>query len=436
MTPEPGSATPAGGQELSDLSALKALAQPRRQQILQHLTLHGPATSAMLARDLGLNTGATSYHLRELARYGFAEESSTQGRSVGGRERWWRAVPGDRRFPPRSRQNPETRLVMDELNHLSYAADLELFEQLQRQGQDLGEWADAYPYSRGTIRLTLPELRTFFEEFIALLNRYKRPDSETPDGARTVLTRLLAFPAPTRADGTRAGGASAHQASAHRAPAGDATAHQAPAHRAPAGDATVHQVPVGDASVRPASVRQVTVGDTQAHHAPARQVPVGDAPVHHAPADNAPVHRAPARQVPVGDAPVHRASAGHAPVHHAPAHRAPADDAQARHAPVHRASAGHAPVHHAPGHRAPADDAQAHHAPEHRASADDAPARHAPADDAQAHHAPVHHAPADDAHACQASAGDGPAHRAPADKSQVPAEGIPASRTTTETDTP
>ncbi|MFD0066809.1 hypothetical protein [Streptomyces sp. NPDC056690] len=390
MTPEPGSATPAGGQELSDLSALKALAQPRRQQILQHLTLHGPATSAMLARDLGLNTGATSYHLRELARYGFAEESSTQGRSVGGRERWWRAVPGDRRFPPRSRQNPETRLVMDELNHLSYAADLEVFEQLQRQGQDLGEWADAYPYSRGTIRLTLPELRTFFEEFIALLNRYKRPDSETPDGARTVLTRLLAFPAPTRADGTRAGGASAHQASAHRAPAGDATAHQAP---------------VGDASVRPASVRQVTVGDAQARHAPARQVPVGDAPVHHAPADNAPVHRAPA-----DDAQVHRAPARQVPVGDASVHRAPADDVQAHRAPAD-----------APAHRAPADDVQAHRAPAHRASAGDAPARHAPADDA---------------HACQASAGDGPAHRAPADKSQAPAEGIPASRTTTETDTP
>jgi hypothetical protein len=221
MTPEPGSAAPAGGQELSDLSALKALAQPRRQQILQHLTLHGPATSAMLARGLGLNTGATSYHLRELARYGCTEESSPQDQSVGGRERWWRAVPGDRRFPPRSRQNPETRLVMDELNHLSYAADLELFERLQRQGQDLGEWAGAFPYSRGTIRLTLPELRAFFEEFIALLNRYKRPDGETPDGARTVLTRLLAFPAPARpdddADDARPNDA---QATARRAPAG------------------------------------------------------------------------------------------------------------------------------------------------------------------------------------------------------------------------
>jgi hypothetical protein len=182
--------------ELSDLAALKALAQPRRQRMLQHLTVHGPATSATLARALGLNTGATSYHLRELARYGFVEETGAEGQ---GRERWWRAVPGDRRFPPRSRQSPEMRLVMDELNHHAYAADLELFEQMQLQRDTSDDpWADAFPYSRGTIRLTLPELQEFFEEYIALLNRYKRPETDTPDDARTVLTRFLAF--PTQAD--------------------------------------------------------------------------------------------------------------------------------------------------------------------------------------------------------------------------------------------
>ncbi|MGW6061574.1 ArsR/SmtB family transcription factor [Streptomyces sp. NPDC055189] len=197
MAKEPGT-TDGAPEELSDLRVLKALAQPRRQQMLQHLTAHGPATSATLARALGLNTGATSYHLRELARYGFVEETGDAGH---GRERWWRAIPGDRRFPPRSKQNAETRLVMDELNHLSYAADLELFEQLQREGgAGLGEWADAFAYSRGTIRLTLPELREFFEEYIALLNRYKRPDAQTPADARTVLTRLLAFPAPEPTD--------------------------------------------------------------------------------------------------------------------------------------------------------------------------------------------------------------------------------------------
>jgi hypothetical protein len=202
--------TPRAPTELSDLATLKALAQPRRQRMLQHLTVHGPATSATLARALGLNTGATSYHLRELARYGFVEEADQPAEAGGhGRERWWRAVPGDRRFPPRSRQSPEMRLVMDELNHHAYAADLELFEQMQLQtGAGAGKagaadpWVDAFPYSRGSIQLTLPELRAFFEEYIALLNRYKRPEADTPPGARTVFTRFLAFPAPDAAADT------------------------------------------------------------------------------------------------------------------------------------------------------------------------------------------------------------------------------------------
>ncbi|MFE9867642.1 ArsR/SmtB family transcription factor [Streptomyces sp. NPDC005506] len=188
-----------GGTEVTELAALKVLAQPRRRQILERLTLHGPAISAILARALALNTGATSYHLRELARYGFVEDAAAEERGRR-RARWWRAVPGDRRFPPRSRQSPEVRLVMDELNRHAYAADLALFERLQRDsgesGGELGEWADAFPYSRGSIRLTLPELRAFFEEFIALMNRSKRPDADIPPGARTVHTRLLVFPAP------------------------------------------------------------------------------------------------------------------------------------------------------------------------------------------------------------------------------------------------
>ncbi|MEU9204606.1 helix-turn-helix domain-containing protein [Streptomyces sp. NPDC048332] len=190
-----------GGTEITELAALKALAQPRRQQILQHLTLHGPATSAILARALGLNTGATSYHLRELARYGFVADTVPQAPG-GGRARWWRAVPGDRRFPPPSRRTPGMRLVMDELNRHAYAADLALFERLQRErgaagdGAGPDEWADAHAYSRGSLRLTLPELQEFFEAYIALMNRYKRPESETPPGVRTVHTRLLAFPGP------------------------------------------------------------------------------------------------------------------------------------------------------------------------------------------------------------------------------------------------
>ncbi|MFJ2402270.1 ArsR/SmtB family transcription factor [Streptomyces xanthochromogenes] len=174
--------------EVVELAALKALAQPRRQQILQELALGGPATAAILARSLHLNTGATSYHLRELARYGFVED--TEGQRPR-RERWWRAVPADRRFPPRSRQTPEMRLVMDELNHHAYAADVELFERLQRAST-----TDDFVYSRSEITLTEAELGAFFEEYIGLLNRYKRSPDQIPPDARTVHTRLMAFPAP------------------------------------------------------------------------------------------------------------------------------------------------------------------------------------------------------------------------------------------------
>jgi DNA-binding transcriptional ArsR family regulator len=179
--------------EINDLEVLKALAHPRRQRILHHLGLHGPATSASLARALGLNTGATSYHLRELAKHGFVEETPERAH---GRERWWRAPVRDLRIPPRSRQSEPMRVVIDEMVRLELADDLEQFVQFQGQRDGMGKWTDAFPHSRGSIRLTRSELRTFFNDYIALLNRYKRSDEETPAGARTVFTRFFAFPAP------------------------------------------------------------------------------------------------------------------------------------------------------------------------------------------------------------------------------------------------
>jgi DNA-binding transcriptional ArsR family regulator len=179
--------------EIVDLEAVKALAHPRRQRMLQHLGLHGPETSATLARALGLNTGSTSYHLRELAKFGFVEEMTGQGT---GRERWWRAPVRDLRIPPRSRQSEQMRAVLDELAVADLADDFEQFLAFQARRDGLGDWADAFASSRGSIRLTLDEFRNFFEEYIGLLNRYKRSDDEAPSGVRTVLTRFFAFPAP------------------------------------------------------------------------------------------------------------------------------------------------------------------------------------------------------------------------------------------------
>jgi hypothetical protein len=184
----------AGGpppRELNDLAALKVLAHPRRGRIMRHLAAHGPATSAGLARALALNTGATSYHLRELARHGFVEEID----SPHGRERWWQAVRQDLRFPPRAAQSPEIRSAVDEMTRQAFAADLADFVRHQDATGADDPWADT-PYSRGTIHVTTEELRAFFEEFIALVKRYKRPDGAAAPDVRTVQTRFLAFPSP------------------------------------------------------------------------------------------------------------------------------------------------------------------------------------------------------------------------------------------------
>lgn len=177
--------------EVTDLAALKALAHPRRQRILEQLGRHGPATSATLAQALGLNTGATSYHLRELARHGFIEEVPERAH---GRERWWRAAHRDIRFPLRSERDEHIQRAMDRLDEIALERDLAEFRRAQEELDESDPWSNAFPYSHGMIRVTLGELRSFFEDYIALLQRYDRPADEALDDSRVVFTRFLAFP--------------------------------------------------------------------------------------------------------------------------------------------------------------------------------------------------------------------------------------------------
>src|SRR5699024_3481266 len=75
--------------QVPDVTQLKALARPVRLRIRGLLRTLGPATASQIARRLGVNSGATSYHLRQLAEHGFIEEAPDLGTR---RERWWRAV--------------------------------------------------------------------------------------------------------------------------------------------------------------------------------------------------------------------------------------------------------------------------------------------------------------------------------------------------------
>ncbi|MEU9118372.1 helix-turn-helix domain-containing protein [Streptomyces sp. NPDC048506] len=190
MPPEP--------QEITDVEALRVLAHPMRQKIEQCLR-KGPVNSAALARELGESTGLTSYHLRQMAKHGFIEEAPELAK---GRERWWRAVPGDRRFPPYSRQTPQMREALTEMHRLNFAELVEAVQRFEGARDDLGVWADAALFSRSTLRVDPDRLREFFEEYIALLHRYSGTQEDAAPDARTVLVRLIGLPEIERAERT------------------------------------------------------------------------------------------------------------------------------------------------------------------------------------------------------------------------------------------
>ncbi|ADB33566.1 putative transcriptional regulator, ArsR family [Kribbella flavida DSM 17836] len=138
--------------EVADLGAAKALANPLRQRILRELDILGEATSTVLAKRLGVTSGGTSYNLRILAEHRFVEDIPERAH---GRERWWRLIRRDLRFPRRSEQDPAPQQAIDELNDVWLTEDLRTFAEFLRLRPELGAWSDALPYSRGSIRASL-----------------------------------------------------------------------------------------------------------------------------------------------------------------------------------------------------------------------------------------------------------------------------------------
>ncbi|GLW98559.1 helix-turn-helix domain-containing protein [Microtetraspora sp. NBRC 16547] len=178
--------------QLSDPEALKALAHPLRQRLLTHLQRYGPATSATLAAEFDEDRGATSYHLRQLSRFGFIEVDVDRS---AGRRKFWRAIPLDLRLPSRA------------VNAEAEAAATEIDRQWQEHGErelaaflanedDFGPFGDAALSSIGGTTLTAAELAAFTEEYVALLTRWRREPDQAPDGARHITVIFHAFPTP------------------------------------------------------------------------------------------------------------------------------------------------------------------------------------------------------------------------------------------------
>jgi DNA-binding transcriptional ArsR family regulator len=179
---------------ISEIDTLKALASPVRRKILRYLDDHGQATSTTVAEALGESTGTTSYHLRVLASHGLITEAGPVGR----RERWWRKVPLDLRFPaPAVDATGDERAVHRELHRQRITEDLGTIAGLLEISDPAEEqWIRL---ARSGVHLTSRQLDDFLSDYMELIRRYAA-DSAGPEGALLQL-RLYVFPEPKAAGG-------------------------------------------------------------------------------------------------------------------------------------------------------------------------------------------------------------------------------------------
>ena len=172
-----------------DARTLRALAHPLRIRLLGLLRGEGPATATGLAQRVGETSGTTSWHLRQLAEHGFVEDDPERGQ---GRERWWRAGPRDLRFPPRSRMDADMRRELGRYEQDVTAEDTEALARFEQARDHLGPWSDVLLFARGRLELDLDGARRFWDDYMALFNRYAT--EPVPADARAVLVRFMAFP--------------------------------------------------------------------------------------------------------------------------------------------------------------------------------------------------------------------------------------------------
>jgi DNA-binding transcriptional ArsR family regulator len=77
--------------DITDPRMLRAMAHPVRLKLINSLILLGPATATELADRVGDTPANCSWHLRQLAKFGFIEEATDL--PYKGRNRPWRWVP-------------------------------------------------------------------------------------------------------------------------------------------------------------------------------------------------------------------------------------------------------------------------------------------------------------------------------------------------------
>jgi hypothetical protein len=182
-----------------DSAQVRCLAHPLRSRLLAALRLEGPSTSAGLAQRLRTNSGATSYHLRQLAEVGLIVEEPDRGSS---RERYWKSAHDVTNWTEtRFDDDPDDRAAAEWLTgHHLRLTNRWREDWLESRTEWPTAWREAASLGDMRVRLTPAQTAAMVSELEAIVERYltggpERAEEHASEGdAADVLVLIDVFP--------------------------------------------------------------------------------------------------------------------------------------------------------------------------------------------------------------------------------------------------
>ncbi len=179
--------------EVSDARTLRALTHPVRIALLEALSLGGAMTATELGEQIGESPTTCSFHLRQLAKYGFVEEAG----GGKGRARPWKMTSIGMNI--RGIGDPETEIAAAALGQLVTDRQIGRYQAWTRSMAGYPrEWRRAAGTSEWVLFLTPDELKQLNDELAeVLVSRFRErltDRSARPSGALPVEYLLFSYP--------------------------------------------------------------------------------------------------------------------------------------------------------------------------------------------------------------------------------------------------
>jgi predicted ArsR family transcriptional regulator len=157
--------------QITDPRALRALAHPLRLELVELLGALGQATAAACARQLATSQASCSFHLRQLAKYGFVEQAPP---SEDSRERPWRLTELEQSW------SADAGPAADQLERVFVQREADrILAWLADEAPEA--WRDASFIGGATVPVTVDEVDSIRAELRATLEPYVQRLSDRTD---------------------------------------------------------------------------------------------------------------------------------------------------------------------------------------------------------------------------------------------------------------